>query len=223
MKNYSYMKLLPLFSFCGLLILACQKNDYYADGGLSMQSEAEKNMTTYDFLSTRRDLFDSLLKIIDLTDSKEAVNQSNITFFAATNSVIVKFMNLYNPKDNQPLIPINQLNKDTLRMLLYRFIIPNDKVMLEDVVQEKVRYCKDLNGDSVNLNRLGGGINAGSSIQTSAFSMEYEHRRIPLVDTINYKASMQTHNLQTSNARLHVLRNDANFGCGLNMLYYRVN
>lgn len=207
-----------------MAIAACKKDDYYVDGGVSQQSEAEKNMTAYDFLASRPDhAFDSLIKIIDLTNTKSVVNQGNITFYAAPNAAVARFQRRFNPSDKLAPRPLAKIGIDTLKMLLNRFIVPGYQFTLEQAVAEKQRYLKDNNTDSLYIYGKGGGINAGSSIQTSAFYMEYQHRKIKTVDSIIYTASIQTHNLITANARIHVLTQGANFSCGLKLKFFRVN
>lgn len=62
-----------------ILITSCQKSDYKIDGG---KSDANVNMTTYDFLKSHGK-FDSLVKIIDHAGIKDIIN-SNVTLFAST-------------------------------------------------------------------------------------------------------------------------------------------
>ncbi|WP_316789958.1 hypothetical protein [Pedobacter frigoris] len=224
MKSTSFKTITLLTVAITLIVAACKKKDYYMDGGLSQQSDAEKNMTTYDFLASRPNhVFDSLVKVIDLANAKDLVNQANITFFASPNDAIMRFQRRFTPSDRQAPRPLAKIGVDTLRMLLKRFIIPGNRVTLEQAVVDKLKYYKDNNGDSLNVYGRGGGINAGSSIQTSAYYMDYEHRKIKNVDSINYTSSIQTHNLITSNARVHVLNRNGNFSAGLKLKYFRVS
>lgn len=222
MKNIS-LKATALIAIASILILAaCKKSDYYMDGGLSGQSAQEKSMTTYDFLASRSNhMFDSLVKVIDLTNTKALVNQANITFYAASNSSVIRYQQRFKADDKLVPRPLEEIGKDTLTMLINRFIIPNAKITLEVGVQDKQKYYKANNGDSLFVFGKGGGITAGSSVQTSAFYMEYQHRKIPNVDTVVFNAGIQTHNLVTANAVVHVLSNSANFGAGMNQKFYR--
>ncbi len=223
MRKHILNRKTTLLAACAALVLAaCSKDDYFIDGGLSRQSEAEMKMPVYDFLASRPNhMFDSLIKIIDLTDAKNIVNQPDITFFAAPNSAVQRLQMNYNPDDRQTPRPLAMIGKDTLLNLLSRFIIKGNRVTLEDAVRDKEKYYKALNGDSLYLFGRGGGINAGSSIQTSAYYLEYSHLKIPGVDSIRYSASFQTHNLKTANAVVHVLRYDASYAAGLIQRYFR--
>jgi len=225
MKNYISKKniMIALGIVC-IAIASCQKKDYFNDGGLSGQTDAEKNMSTYDFLKSRNNhMFDSLVKIIDLTNGKALVNQANITFYACPNPAVMRFQRRFLPSDKQAPRPLSKIGVDTLTMLLKRFILVNNRVSLERAVADKDKAYKDNNTDSLIIYGTSGITNAGSSVRTSADYMTYEHRKIKVIDSINYSAGMQTHNLITANAILHVLGNGANFSGGLKLKYFRVN
>ncbi|QPH41160.1 hypothetical protein [Pedobacter endophyticus] len=220
MKNLLKIKI-GLILFTALIVIACKK-DYYQDGGLSAQSEAEKNMTTYDFLASRTPgKFDSLLKVIDLTGTKNLVNQDNITFYAVPNSGVARFQSMFSSA-NKLIRPLNKIGKDTLTMLLKRLIIPNSHISLEQAVSNVRTLYKDANNDTLFISFKDGGVKPGTAIQTSAYSMVYEHRKIPKVDSVNYVSlsAFQTHNLITKNAMLHVVAEETNFATGLKTKFY---
>lgn len=223
MKNYITKKnIIIAFGFVCIAIASCQKKDYFNDSGISRQSEAEKNMSTYDFLASRKNhMFDSLVKIIDLANAKALVNQPNITFYACPNSAVMRFQVRFTPDDRQKPRPLNKIGVDTLTMLLKRFILVNNKVTLERAVADKVKAYKDNNADSLVIYGISGITNPGSSIRTSADYMTYEHRKVKVIDSVNYASGIQTHNLITANAVLHVLGDGSNFGGGLKVKYFR--
>ncbi len=225
MKNYISKKSIVIaFGFVCIAIASCQKKDYFNDGGLSRQSEAEKNMTTYDFLASRPNhMFDSLVRIIDLTNGKALVNQSNITFYACPNPAVMRFQRRFVPSDKQAPRPLSKIGVDTLTMLLKRFILVDNQISLDRAVVDKKKAYKDLNTDSLVIYGVSGITNPGSSVRTGADYMTYEHRKIKVKDSINYASGMQTHNLITANATLHILSNDANFSCGFKLKYFRIN
>ncbi|MBC9929233.1 fasciclin domain-containing protein [Chitinophaga qingshengii] len=221
-KNISWKKAALLAVVSVLMVTACRKNDYYMDGGLSGQSEAEMRMPLYDFLASRPNhMFDSLIKIIDLTNAKELVNKPGITFFAAPNTAVRRLQLNYTPDDRQAPVPLEAIGKDTLLNLLKRFIITDGRISLEQAVADKSKFYKSSNGDSVYINGKGGGTGVTSSIQTSAYYLEYVHIKIPGLDSIKYTGSIQTHNLITANAIVHVLNNGASFASGMKQKYYR--
>ena len=149
-KTISLKTTVFLISMAVVAMTACRKNNYYIDGGLSQQSDAEKNMPVYDFLASRPNhMFDSLVKIIDLTNAKSVVNQPNITFFAAPNSAVQRLQMNYNPDDRQTPRALADIGKDTLLSLLGRFIITGNKITLEQAVKDKQKYYPALNGDKI--------------------------------------------------------------------------
>ncbi|NML38161.1 hypothetical protein HHL17_13225 [Chitinophaga sp. G-6-1-13] len=222
-KNISIRTIVLVIIAAAVALASCRKDNYYMDGGLSGQSEAEKNLSVYDFLASRSNhMFDSLVKIIDLTNSKALVNQANITFFAVPNKGIRRLQLNYVPDDKQAPKPLAEIPKDTLLLLLNRFIIPNAKITLEQAVKDKKKFYRAGNGDSLYIYGTDGGIKpGGSTIQTSAFTIEFEHLKIPGTDTVKYVGKMQTHNLITANAVVHVLNEGSSFGAGLKQLYNR--
>ncbi|PSL44711.1 fasciclin domain-containing protein [Chitinophaga niastensis] len=221
-KNISLKKATLLAVATILVFSACRKNNYYIDGGLSQQSEADKKMLVYDFLASRPNhMFDSLVKIIDLTNTKSVVNQDNITFFAAPNNAVMRLQMNYNPDDRQVPRALADIGKDTLLSLLNRFIIPNARITLEQAVKDVQKYYKAGNGDSLLIYGKGGGTTSSSSIPTSAYYIEYTHLKIPGLDSIKYTGNIQTHNLITANAVVHVLTYGSSFAAGLKQKYFR--
>ncbi|WP_295117885.1 hypothetical protein [uncultured Chitinophaga sp.] len=113
---------------------ACKKDDYKNDGGLH---NAKVDMTTYDYLKSKKGIFDSLVYLIDRAGLKEMVN-SDITFFAATNYAVVDFMKakkiirdqIYND-ENMPYsmdsIPL-QVLKDSLLTYMFPGKINRDQM-----------------------------------------------------------------------------------------------
>jgi hypothetical protein len=223
MKNNSF-KIIIFSCAIALVLSACQKDEYYVDGGLSGQPESEKSMSAYDFLLSRPNhMFDSLIKIVNLTNSKALINQKNITLYAMPDDGVMRFQRRFNASDRLTPRPLSKIGVDTLKMLLNRFIVPNADITLEKAVADKAKYYKDNNTDSLMVYGVGGGVNAGSSIQTSAYRMYYEHRKIKGVDSVIYGSEIQTHNLITANARIHVLARGGNFSAGLKLKFFRTN
>lgn len=207
-----------------LIFFACRKNDYYVDGGLAHQSGAQLNMSTYDFLTQNDNhKFDSLVKIIDLTNSKALVNQQNITFYVVPNTGVMRFQRRFNASDRLPPRPLAGIGVDTLKMLLNRFIIPDNELKLTQTDKNYNQYYQDNNKDSLLIYFISGISTVGSAVRTSADRMEYEHRKVPVLDSVNYRVGIQTHNLQTKNAVLHILSEGSSFSGGFKMPFFRIN
>lgn len=216
--KYSQIVLLLVIT---ITVFACKNDNYYLDGGLSSQSEQQKKLSTYDFLKQNaQGKFDSLIKIIDITNSKEIVNQNNITFYASPNNAIIKFQQRLTPSDKQKR-NLDKVGVDTLKMLLNRFIVKGQRITLNDVIPNLIWNVKDNNQDSIKIIGEGGGLTNGANNPASAYRMRYSHMKIPKVDSVIYNAGIQTHNLITSNAVIHVLTEGSDFGCGLKVKNYR--
>ncbi|MDR6783031.1 hypothetical protein ABIE26_000481 [Pedobacter africanus] len=220
MKKINIIKPAFYICICIAAFVACKKHDYYNDGGLARQSELEKSMTMYDFLTSKKQgNFDSLLKIIDLTGTKSVVNQNNITFFAPCNESVMGLQNQYraNPDDAKQLRrPLNKMNVDTLKMLLNRLIVPNSRITIDQAYIDGVKYYKDSNGDSLLIKGVRDDYNNGgvTAIGQGRIKIVYEHRRT-LKDKENSILQMKTHDLITANGMIHVLQGGSSFHTGL--------
>ena len=79
--------------FLGLILLiimlpSCQE-EYFLDGGIA---EGKLNMTTYDFIQSRPDMFEKLLWIIDDSNLQEEINREGNTFFPPKDQSIVDYL-----------------------------------------------------------------------------------------------------------------------------------
>ncbi|WP_460762172.1 hypothetical protein [Niabella terrae] len=75
------------------LIFSCSKKDYYEDTGTL---NPEYNGTVMQYLESKPEYFDSLVRIIKMADYETVLNQENITFFAPTDSSIRAAMEIAN-------------------------------------------------------------------------------------------------------------------------------
>lgn len=220
MKKINKIKIAVYTCICLAAFVACQKHDYYADGGVASQSELEKSMTMYDYLNShKKGNFDSLVKIIDMTGTKAIVNQTGITFFAPCNESVILFQNQYkaNPKDiKQASRPLSKMNSDTLKLLLNRLIVPVSRITIEQAYADGVKYYKDSNGDSLLIRGVREDYNNGgvTAIGQGRVKIVYEHRRT-VKDMENSTLEMKTHNLVTANGMMHVLHYNSSFHTGL--------
>lgn len=135
MKNRFPIVMVALLAFV-VLAPACKKDDYKNDGG---RHNPKVNMTTYEYLASKKGIFDSLVHLIDRAGLKEMVN-SDITFFAANNYAVVDFIaakkrirdialgneNLPYTTDSIPL----QLLKDSLLTYMFSGKINREQMTL---------------------------------------------------------------------------------------------
>lgn len=109
------MKLTYLGVACLIIIGAasCSKKSYII-GGAPENTKAYANILTYDVLKNNP-LFDTLVMLIDAAGLKDAVNQSNSTFFAPTDYTIYNYLNARTIADQN----VNPSAKFGLDSLLY--------------------------------------------------------------------------------------------------------
>lgn len=129
--------------FLGIIgMISCDK-DYLIDGGVS---NAEVNMTTYDFLVSRP-LFDTLVMAIDKAGLKEKIN-GETTLFATTNFSFKNYIDLMTTRGrtlyNDPnylylfdSIP-TQVLKDSLAMYIFQGKIQRDNMTKEGEVRKNL-------------------------------------------------------------------------------------
>jgi hypothetical protein len=109
MKCFKKISVLGLVSvlFSFLLMSACQKDKYYFDGG---KSDPVFKGTVLEYLKSKPQSFDTIVKIIQMADMEREFNEDTLTFFA--------------PQDYSVEILVRQVNKslfnngkDTLKTL----------------------------------------------------------------------------------------------------------
>jgi len=82
------MKIKTLFVLSILtatFLFGCRKNEYFNNTGLA---NGQFDGTIMQYLESKPDYFDSLVKIINIAGMAEALNKPNITFFAPPDSTI---------------------------------------------------------------------------------------------------------------------------------------
>lgn len=125
-----------LFLIClsGVIISSCQKN-YFEDSGVHAPLYEG---TVLDYIKMRKDVFDSLYKIIELADLKAALDQDGVTFFAPGDASIRKAIfslnqNLYY-LGRDTVKTLDQVDPQVWREYLSLYIY-NDTYLLKDIPQ----------------------------------------------------------------------------------------
>src|SRR5690606_36908906 len=123
-----------LLTFLITITYSC-KEEYYDDSGIH---NANFNGTIYDYLVSKPDYFDSLVKVIDLSGMKEIYTNDDITFFAPPSETIkksVKSLNSYLRMNGQDTIRgLNQIKKETWADFLSLYTL-KEKFLFNDFVQ----------------------------------------------------------------------------------------
>lgn len=98
-----YIKTFLVVTLVFTLLVSCKK-DYYQDGGVN---EGVYNGTVLQYLQSRPDLFDSLVKVIKYAGMEQVFSSEQITFFAPADSCIrrtMEFVNISLPAYGKPAI-----------------------------------------------------------------------------------------------------------------------
>jgi len=125
-------KLLFLISI--IWLSGCQE-EYYFDGGLS---DANLNMSTFDFLKSRPDEFEKLVWIIEQNNLQDLIDQSNSTFFASKDAAIDKYLVVMELDDYQfTKLPPEEVKK--LGELVKSYLI-NETIKRENITTQGKEY-----------------------------------------------------------------------------------
>lgn len=132
-----------LFLFCLITIVlgSCNK-DYYQDGGTH---NPKYEGTVLDYVKERKDIFDSLYKVIKLSGLESTLDQEGVTFFAPGDASIRKAVfalnrELFN-RGRDTILTLDQVDPSVWAEYLSMYIY-NDTYLLKDIPQV----------DTINLN-----------------------------------------------------------------------
>lgn len=106
------------------------KKDYYTDTGLQ---KAEFDGTIMQYLKSKPDYFDSVVKVIHLAGMDDVFEKEDITFFAPADSCInfaIRFLNIQLSNQGRPLVyRLEQIKPEVWRRQLSRYVFKGKKSM----------------------------------------------------------------------------------------------
>jgi len=118
-----------------IALASCNKESYYHDSG---RHNPKFDGTVYDFIKSRPDLFDTLLRVIDFADMQDVLKNEKITFFAPPDASIRRSMHQLNNflylNGRDSIHSITQVDKSIWREFLSMYII-KEPLLLKDVPQ----------------------------------------------------------------------------------------
>ncbi len=119
-----------------LSLASCNSNDYLRDGGKS-NPYFEGNVMQY--LESRPDLFEDLVKVIKLTKWEDILTREDVTFFAPTDFTIAKSVdrmndNLYNYEGMDKITDLSQVKSAVWEDIIGMYVM-EDKYRLNDIAQ----------------------------------------------------------------------------------------
>lgn len=221
------MKKITMIAFaCLMLSWASCKKGYFVDSGVH---SGKINMSSYDFMRSRADIFDTVLLAIDKAGLKAQYQQEAVTLFSPQNySIRVALRNVNNYMKTPLVTDRTKKVRDSLGF-------PRDTVVFDDIKPEiwkQLFQSYTLNAKRVlnSFNNPGENHQSLSGEQTRTFirteawqnvqgagakSLAYQFFRQSLskagkTDTIEVRVI--TSDLQTTNGVLHVLDRQHEFG-----------
>ncbi|TDQ80204.1 fasciclin domain-containing protein [Sphingobacterium yanglingense] len=218
---------------CSLILLACKKN-YFIEEGIHV---GKFDMSTYDFLKSRPDVFDSLVMVIDYAGMQDYYKNENITLMAPHKKSIYSMLKTVNNYLNTPLKSTPGLKvKDSLHYT-------KDTVLMEDIDKEvwkslllsytlsKGRKVADFADPIEEIKSLSGEAtrtvirkSSWQNVQDAgAKTLNYQFFRpsqsiVGRIDTLEVR--VLTSDLQTTNGIVHALDRTHEFGLtsGMNVI-----
>ncbi|WP_039054360.1 fasciclin domain-containing protein [Sphingobacterium sp. T2] len=212
MKRLFNIKLLFLaFMSIGIAMSSC-KQDYYMDGGVH---NPNYDGTILQFLKSRPELFDTLVKIIDMSEYASLLNDPNakITFFAPTNQSIVKSMGVLNRQlysnGHDTLLDVRQVSPAVWNKYLARYIF-NDKYLLKDFPQIDTNNMLaypgqgylSIKGDPINIGTFYNDVITRNNAGVEQIVKYAGYRQI----VVAYSNPVATSDIQPVNGAVHVLQ-----------------
>lgn len=135
MKPGSLLKIISAILILVILFTGCRKDDYYMDTGVH---KARYDGSILQYLKSKPDYFDTLVKVISLAGMEDVFEDSVITFFAPPQQCILRSVHALNRylyfTGKDTVIRLGQINKEVWKDLLSLYILP-DRYQLKDFPQ----------------------------------------------------------------------------------------
>lgn len=112
----------------GALLAACEKTD---DTYRTAQPADKVDMTSYDYLRSRKGTFDSLCYLLDKTGLKDTLQQKQITFFAPTDvsiAIAMKNLNTARELNGLPTATMDSVDVFVWRQLLMWYMFSGSQL-----------------------------------------------------------------------------------------------
>ncbi|WP_353546487.1 fasciclin domain-containing protein [Rhinopithecimicrobium faecis] len=130
----THLKLGILLALITLVFGACNK-DYYEETGVH---NPKFEGSTWDYLNTRKDLFDTLTQVVKLAELEEVLKNEEVTFFAPADATIRRTLINLNRSlyfsGQDTVKQLNQVNKAVWKEYLSQYIVKK-KFLLKDFTQ----------------------------------------------------------------------------------------
>lgn len=208
----SIYKILSPVVLLVVVLSSCDKSNYQDGGTLDPQFKG----STYDYLQSKPDLFDSLTKVIRLAGLEKVLQSDEVTFFAPPSQSIQHTIRIVNEQlqlfGRDTVSRLQQVKPAVWRMFLSRYLFKHKKslndypqVDFENIPvfpgQPYLSYDNDVMNIGVSYDNAGGVQYAG--LRTLYLSY-IQSLSSPTTSWLS--APVATSNIQTSNGYVHVVR-----------------
>lgn len=197
--------MISIFSFS-----SCTK-EYYEDGGIH---NAKYDGTIIQFLKSRPELFDTLVKVVNLTKYASLLDapNSNITFFAAPNQSIAKSITTLNRqlflRGQDTVLDVRQIPATVWEKYLGQYIF-QEKFLLKDYPQIDTANLLvypgqgyiSIGGEPINIGTFYNDVKSKNSAGVEQIIKYAGYRQV----LINFNNPVATSDLQPTNGVVHVL------------------
>ncbi|MEO9021737.1 MAG: hypothetical protein ABI237_09735 [Ginsengibacter sp.] len=113
-----------------LLAVGCKKNNYFKDTGVN---KADFSGTVLDYLKSKPDYFDSIVKIVHIAGLDDVFSKEKITFFAPSDSSVRMTLSLLNivlrNQGEEEVTRLEQIKPEVWRAQLTRYLFKGEKSM----------------------------------------------------------------------------------------------
>ncbi|MDO4162804.1 MAG: fasciclin domain-containing protein [Bacteroides sp.] len=211
----STLKAVPallLAAFMSVLMSNCQDDSYLIDGGISTPNY---DGTIWEYLNSRPDYFETLVKIIEIADMVDVFDSEEITFFAPTDWSINGSVNylserLYRYLGEDSIYDLRQIPAEVWKEYLSMYILKGS-YLLNDIPQIDTTNIASYSGQAY-LSYGGRSMNAGV-VYADASGVKYAGYRQIIYSYVNdfttmdmQNAYIATCNIQPTNGVVHVIR-----------------
>ncbi|MDF2188078.1 hypothetical protein [Paraflavitalea sp. CAU 1676] len=208
----SIKKILPLAAFGLILMSSCSKSNYQDGGTLDPAFKG----SSFDYLVSRPELFDSLTKVIRLAGMEQILRQEEVTFFAPPSQSIMKSVTVLNDDLKRvgadTVYNLRQIKPAVWKKFLNRYLFKHKKsltdypqVDFENIPvypgQPYVSYGNDVMNIGVSYNDASGIQYAGPRFLYLSYIQSLSSPTTSWLST-----PVATSNILTTNGYVHVLR-----------------
>jgi len=208
----SIKKILPIAAFGLILVSSCSKSNYQDGGTLDPTFKG----SSFDYLQSRPQLFDSLTKVIRLAGMEQVLRQEEVTFFAPPSQTIMKSVKVLNDDLKKvgadTVYNLKQIKPEVWKKFLNRYIFKHKKSLTDypqvDFAnipvfpgQPYLSYGNDVMNIGVDYDDANGIQYAGARTLYLSYIQSLSS---PTTSWIN--TPVATSNIRTTNGYVHVLR-----------------